>query len=305
MASTLSTPFHNIWHLKLDLTFCYSWEYPGNQGIGCNTISPNDTANLLSTLQELRSTDCGSNLILTAAVGLNPFYNETEQPSDDVSAFAEVLDYIAIMDYDVWGSWSASVGPNAPLNDTCASEDNQQGSAVSAVEAWTAAGMPVSSIVLAVPAYGHSFSVNTTSAFDGTDSTTLAAYPAFNASEHPVGDKWDDEAGVDECGVEQPQGGVFNFWSLIEYGLLNADGSVASGVPSRFDDCSKTNYVYNTTTNVMISYDGPDAFAAKGAFIKDTGLRGFAMWEAGGDSKDILLDSIRAAAGFEDDDDCW
>jgi hypothetical protein len=36
--------------------------------------------------------------------------------------------------------------------------------------------------------------------------------------------------------------------------------------------------------------------AAKGEFIRDQGMLGFAMWEAGGDYNDILLDSITAAA---------
>lgn len=47
----------------------------------------------------------------------------------------------------------------------------------------------------------------------------------------------------------------------------------------------------------MVSFDDAQSFAAKGDFIKKTGLRGFAMWEAGGDYNDILLDSIRDAAG--------
>ncbi|KAH0828077.1 hypothetical protein J3R83DRAFT_3733 [Lanmaoa asiatica] len=63
------------------------------------------------------------------------------------------------MNYDVWGSWSSAVGPNSPLNDTCASPADQVGSAVSAVKAWTAAGVPVDQIVLGVASYGHSFSV--------------------------------------------------------------------------------------------------------------------------------------------------
>ena len=91
------------------------------------------------------------------------------------------------------------------------------------------------------------------------------------------------------------------------------------GIDSSFDECSQTvsthnvivaigstlisycwnlqAYVYNENTNVMVSFDNARSFAAKGAFIKNEKLRGFAMWEAGGDSKDILLDSIRAAAG--------
>ena len=53
----------------------------------------------------------------------------------------------------------------------------------------------------------------------------------------------------------------------------------------------------------MISYDNFRSFSAKGDIIKNGKLRGFAMWEAGGDAqKDLLLDAIRAAAGLDDED---
>jgi chitinase len=49
----------------------------------------------------------------------------------------------------------------------------------------------------------------------------------------------------------------------------------------------------------MVSYDNVQSFAAKGTYIKNTGLLGFATWEAGGDYKDMLLDSIRGALGLK------
>ncbi|KAL1738184.1 glycoside hydrolase, partial [Schizophyllum fasciatum] len=198
--------------------------------------------------------------------------------------------------YDLWGTWSESVGPNAPLNDSCAAEQNQQGSAVTAVKRWSEAGMPLDKIVLGVPAYGHSFSVNKTSAFNGTDQ--LALYPAFNATNFPAGDSWDDKPTIDTCGNQTTQGGVITFWGLVEQGYLGCDGQPEDGVPYLFDNCSMTAYVYNTTTEVMITYDSEETFQAKGEYIKNTGLRGFAIWEAGGDYEDILLDAIRAGAGF-------
>jgi GH18 family chitinase len=36
---------------------------------------------------------------------------------------------------------------------------------------------------------------------------------------------------------------------------------------------------------------------AKGKYIKSTGLAGFSMWEAGGDSLDSLLNAINSAIG--------
>jgi len=44
----------------------------------------------------------------------------------------------------------------------------------------------------------------------------------------------------------------------------------------------------------MVSFDDAKAFEAKGDFIKSSNLRGFAMWETGSDSNDILLDSIHS-----------
>lgn len=85
-------------------------------------------------------------------------------------------------------------------------------------------------------------------------------------------------------------------------------------------------FVYNPTSQIMVSYDDPTSFgtsftfttqrpsrlthaspsmvltrgaAAKGQFIVDQGLAGFAMWQAGGDYQDLLLDSINGAMGID------
>ncbi|KAG1806095.1 glycoside hydrolase superfamily [Suillus subaureus] len=153
------------------------------------------------------------------------------------------------------------------------------------------AGMPVDKIVLGVASYGHSFSVPPCDAFV-SDTKTLAAYPTFNASNQPLGDAWDNTGSVDVCGVYEGSGGTFNFWGLIDNGFLTKEGKPADGIHYRYDTCSQTPYVYNRTSQVMISFDNVQSFAAKGKYIKDTKLRGFSMWEAGGDYNDMLLDSI-------------
>ncbi|RPD58688.1 chitinase [Lentinus tigrinus ALCF2SS1-6] len=273
----------------------FDWEYPGTQGIGCNAINPNDTTNFLSFLKQLRADPVGKKLILTAATSIFPWVGPDGNRLEDVSGFAKQLDWIAVMNYDIWGSWSTAVGPNAPLNDTCASPDNQQGSAVSSVAQWTAAGMPANQIVLGVASYGHSFHVNESVAI--SKSGSLNSYPAFDADQQPIGDKWDDAAGTDECGNASGPGGNFDFWGLVDNGFLTSNGTVAPNIDYKFDSCSQTAYVYNATSSIMVSFDDARAFESKGKFIKSKKLRGFAMWEAGGDYKDILLDSIRAAAG--------
>lgn len=136
------------------------------------------------------------------------------------------------------------MGPNAPLNDTCVSDPTQQqGSAVSSVNAWHAAGMPTNQIVLGVATYGHSYVVDVANAIvcgDDDDTDFIASYPSFDNTTHPAGDSWDDPPETDECGTATNQAGNINFWGLIDAGYLNANGTVAPGIDYRFDECSKT-----------------------------------------------------------------
>ena len=48
----------------------------------------------------------------------------------------------------------------------------------------------------------------------------------------------------------------------------------------------------------MVSFDNAKSFKAKGEFIKNYNLGGYAMWEAAADYKDILIDSIREGGGY-------
>jgi chitinase len=179
-------------------------------------------------------------LTLSAATSITPFHDVSGNPSTNISSLAEVLNYIAIMDYDVWGSWSSTVRPNAPLNDTCAASANQAGSAVSAVKAWTAAGILVNQIVLSVTSYGHSYSVPPSNVFFSGSETELVAYPKFNASNQPLGDAQSDIGGVNVCGVYQGPSGTFTFKSLVNGGFLTTEGDPASGIYYRYDACSQT-----------------------------------------------------------------
>ncbi|KAJ7885186.1 glycoside hydrolase family 18 protein [Mycena olivaceomarginata] len=283
----------------------FDWEYPGKVGLPCNVVNPDDSNNFLLFLQELREQPAGKDLVLTAAVGIAPFVGPNQLPMDDVSDFSLVLDRIAIMAYDVWGSWSPSVGPNAPLDDSCASD--QEGSAVSAVNAWTAANFPANQeiatdfnqqITLGVAAYGHSFRVSPTAALNSTGSIIL--YPNFEKDSQPMGSAdTPGDTSSDPCGDPNGVSGVFTFAGLVSGGFLDSDGTAASGIEYTFDSCSQTPFVYNESSQVMVSYDDATSFAAKGTFINAQGLLGFSVWDVTGDYNDILLDSLHEAMGIE------
>ena len=108
------------------------------------------------------------NKIITAAVGIAPWLGPEGNPLKNVSDYAQVMDYIcglyyspsfravvfnprlrqlflAIMNYDIYGSWSDSGGPNAPLNHSCA-PGQPAFSAEAAITNWTTAGFKPSQV---------------------------------------------------------------------------------------------------------------------------------------------------------------
>jgi chitinase len=51
-------------------------------------------------------------------------------------------------------------------------------------------------------------------------------------------------------------------------------------------------FLYDENKKLMVSYDDPQSFAAKGKFISQNDLLGFYMWDVTGDYNDLLVDAI-------------
>ncbi|KAM0544353.1 hypothetical protein ACHAPJ_011889 [Fusarium lateritium] len=276
----------------------FDWEYPNKQGLGCNVINDDDTSNYLKFLQELRKHPEGKKLYLTAATSLFPWNDAKGEQSKDLHGFAAVLDHLMIMNYDLYGAWSATAGPNAPLSRSCDSR-NDQGAGDEAIAKWVAAGIPASQLLLAVPAYGHGFSVNKTSAYGNGTKHALKLYPAQNSTNRFQGSSWDSDGPVDDCGNASPPGGTYTFWSLItEAGYLDIHGRPAPGISHTYDQCSKTPFLYDPKKEIYVSYDDAQSFYDKGEFVVNKGLGGFATYEAGGDFNNILINAIRKGTGL-------
>ncbi|KAL5527614.1 hypothetical protein ACEPAG_6415 [Sanghuangporus baumii] len=129
------------------------WEYPGQQGEGSNGVTPQDSSNFLAMLKLLRS-GLPSGARITAAVQDVPFAGPDGNPMNDVSGFAAVLDWVNIMNYDVFSS-SSNPGPNAPLDNGCHDSSQPQYNARAAISAWTNAKFPANRLMLGVPFYGY------------------------------------------------------------------------------------------------------------------------------------------------------
>ncbi|GAA5950408.1 hypothetical protein JCM21900_003725 [Sporobolomyces salmonicolor] len=366
------------------------WEYPGTQGAAGNEVSTSDTANLLLFLKALRA--ALPNKRLSTCTTQQAYIGANGSPLTNVAAYAAVLDNILVMNYDVWGA-SSTPGPNAPLEDSCSGSMQPNANELSAIQAWTAAGMPASKILMGIPAYGYISSSTATTLVhkrDSIPSTGLSnrhlaklkrqerymseGHKRFIAGQaraaarrkakrdlergrkvvdvrsipqkrdtiivcpndhsgnpckgitgqnismiawNPLANSTLDSGSSNSSdGVFGGSGGVkvgngdvssftgnqIDFNQLISYGVIVKNGVNfvgANGYTRKWDDCSSTPYLYDTSRKVVVTYDDPYSLGLKGQLAYNQSIAGLAMWDMSGDTADFqLTQSWRSSMGL-------
>ncbi|MBW0493057.1 hypothetical protein O181_032772 [Austropuccinia psidii MF-1] len=112
-----------------------------------------DSEAMLSFLQ-LFCQAIDNDKIISAAVTNYTFVNKEGNRMTNVIGFAQVLDYIFIMNYDVWGS-SSTPGPNAPFLNIFQDSNRPGPNMVNAISTWTESGFPSKKIIMGLSAYGY------------------------------------------------------------------------------------------------------------------------------------------------------
>lgn len=118
------------------------WEYPTGGGQPGNTESPQDSANFVLMVQEIRRA-IGSQALITIAASA-----DTSKYGNYLVPLANELDWINLMTYDFAGPWQGSAGLNSPLDAQSA-----------AMQAFANAGVPKAKLSMGLAFYGRGFSV--------------------------------------------------------------------------------------------------------------------------------------------------
>ncbi|KAI9512210.1 glycoside hydrolase family 18 protein [Russula earlei] len=259
------------------------WEYPGRLGHPRNYVDQNDTSNLLEFLKLLRK-NLPSSARISAAVTPTPFADASERPMGDVRAFADVLDWFLLMNYDTWGA-SSNPGPNAPLNDACRNSTQPEASAFAAIGAWIKAGVPANQLVLGVPSYGYISRSNATGLRQRDEEA-----PPFYA--RPLSDTGEET-------------GQVQFRELVNQGALCVDPNKprayrgCGGFTREWDACSDTPFLLSKVGGQVITYDDGQSLGLKAAYAKQLGLLGVNVFDLHGDTDQWdLTDSLRQGLGL-------
>ncbi|KAF8890746.1 glycoside hydrolase family 18 protein [Infundibulicybe gibba] len=267
------------------------WEYPNSPGAG-NPHSSSDAANFLSLLKLLR-TSLGPSKIISAAVTHLPWLGSDGNPLIDVSEYAAQMNYINIMNYDVFGA-SSKPGPNAPLGNSCGSSQLPQATAQAALTQWVKAGMPAFKLLLGLPLYGY-VSKSTAKKLSGS---LQPEYPARSgAHSASVVDNNVCSAGD----LSNMWGKQIAFSQLLSSGALQkqSDGTytAANGYTMGWDDCSDTPFLFNVGKTTVVSYDDTWSLADKATFAKTSGMAGCFTWSLDQDDGLTLHNVIRTSLG--------
>ncbi|KAG7096817.1 hypothetical protein E1B28_004226 [Marasmius oreades] len=259
------------------------WEYPGRQGDPGNELDSSDSANFLEFLKLLRSV-LPPNAKITAAATTLPFAGPAGQPMEDVSEFANVLDWVLLMNYDTWGTTS-NPGPNAPLSDTCNNSTQSASSAAAGFNAWTNAGFPARQLVLGLPSYGYISESTQTHLRTRSDGPSVSDSDDFTRLKIPEGGD---------------QGSV-SVREMVKQGALVQNGSeltAAGGFTSEWDECSSTPFLRSQKAKQVVPFDNARSIGMKAEFVRRTRMRGVNFFDLQGDTNSyVLVDAARRVLG--------
>jgi len=223
----------------------------GYDGVDIDWEVPNakDRANCTTLMQELRN-GLPSPWLISMAVTADPRYYGQGL---DIPAVAPILDFMNVMTYDYYGTWSGATGLVSPLFQDPA-DPQQAGSVNASMSLYRHLfGVPAAEMNIGTPFYGYEW--------DGTDQ--LWASCATCAS------------------------------SSLNYGSDIKPRINQQGWTMNFDSAAASPYLANSTIPGILTFDGVEATAEKVRWVmKKRGFGGVFMWELSadydGNSQDLL-----------------
>ena len=247
------------------------WEFPVSGGESDNVNRPEDKHNYTLLMQELKSqlnaleAQNGRDYWLSIAAPAGPWTMQNLE----LAPLAATLDWINLMAYDLAGSWDPITGHNAALYDQTSNPADNRLNWNSAVDAYLAAGVPTSQLVVGAPFYGH--------VFGGVSSTNNGLYQADST----------------QIAGTFGETGYLAYWDIQARYL-----APGSGYTRHWDAQGQVPYLYSPSTQQFVTYDDPESIGLKADYINNRDLGGMMFWELSNDAFDhSLLTTIHDRLG--------
>lgn len=224
--------------------------------MNCNKGPDSDKESFAALLRELSAEFKPRGLLLSAAVSPS---KKVIDKGYDVPALAKYLDWIAVMAYDYHGQWDKKTGHVAPLY-YHPDDEIDYFNANYSINYWISKGASPRSIVMGMPLYGQSFTINDPRAGTGLNSPASAG----NAGEFTRA------------------AGFLSYYEICDR-VRNRGWTVVQDPQGRMGP-----YAYKGSQ--WVSYDDPEMTKRKAQFVRDLGLGGGMIWA-------LDLDDFRGRCG--------
>ena len=260
------------------------WEYPVEGGLGGNNHDPDDDIHLVALVQRMRelldeqTAINGQEYLLTIASSANPNYMDNLA----LDSLVQYLDWINIMSYDFHGPWGGEGDPgtnfNSPLftsnNDTSPEPYASNFNLAASVQNYIIRGVPREKLNAGLAFYGR--------AYGNVENINNGLYAQYNGAANDG--TWED--------------GFYDYWDLDQNYIDLA------GYERFWHDEAKVPWLYNPTTQIMISYDDEASIQAKAEYIMSENLGGGMFWEFSGDKDAQLLNVINYVFNDNFENEC-
>ncbi|KAJ3345454.1 hypothetical protein HDU83_004080, partial [Entophlyctis luteolus] len=293
------------------------WEYPGGGGLSCNVVSPDDAKNYATLLQALRDelgADRTISIDVSAEVG-----RYTSNGVSYAQKYSEIVSYVAIMTYDLYGASSPysdfhsalnSPGPNDPVEPAANSASYSRPLSITAgISEWRNAGVSSSNLIAGLAFYGHSWQVSS----EANNGLYQLCLGSVNGTACPaiVGDFLDAQASTDVCGGTSFSG-IWMYMNIrgannlpnnnfqTSPPLPNSNTTVAgNGWTREYFEFAQMSTLY--TDNYLgeptfLAYDDPTSIYTKSAYLKSA-VGGVMVWELSQDYNAELTHAL--VSGWE------
>lgn len=227
------------------------WEYPGFAEQGGK---PEDKANFILLLKEMRGaidserlTGSRKKLLLTIAVGIG--FDKIEV-GYDIPNIYQYVEYIALMSYDLHGSWDKKTYSHTPIYAIEGVDEDSidyKYTISYGLNLWVKGGTPRNKLVMGLALYGRCWSLESSAPGQGILS---------NAKGNATEGEWTRTAG---------------FLAYFEISRMAQSGGVVS-----YDSRSRSSYIQKG--NQWCSYDEKQNLMEKVNYAMSEGLSGIMFW---------------------------
>ncbi|XP_023333989.1 probable chitinase 10 [Eurytemora carolleeae] len=231
------------------------WEYPRG---------PDDKASFVSLIKELRLAIEGEakgskepKLLLTAAV---PASFEAIEAGYDVPEISKYLDFINVMTYDFHGQWEKEVGHNSPLYPLNSATGIKKRLTVDfSAKEWVRQGAPSEKLIIGMPVYGRTFTLEDPTQFDIGAQATSGGDPG----------RYTGEAGF------------LSYYEICDF--LHKDNTTLV-----WDNEQQVPFAYRGQQ--WVGFDDERSLKTKTSWLKEEGFGGIMVWS-------VDLDDFRGYCG--------